>query len=255
MKVVGVSMVKDELDVIEGSLRRMAAEVDHLVVADNASSDGTSDVLWALARELPLTVVEDPEVGYYQSAKMTHLANVAERMGADWVVPFDADERWYSPFGRIAEVLARHPAASILTAELYDHVPSAADGEVGDPMDRIAWRRTAPTPLCKVACRPRASVRIHQGNHGADYGSTIGGQLVVRHFPYRSPGQFVTKVRNGAAAYAATDLPESAGAHWRQYGAILDASGPEVLVEEVFRRWFWAADPSADSGLIRDPCP
>ena len=30
--------------------------------------------------------------------------------------------------------------------------------------------------------------------------------------------QFVSKVRNGAAAYAATDLPPEAGAHWRQYG-------------------------------------
>lgn len=254
MSTAAVSMVKDEADVLPATLEAMAAEVDFLVVADNGSTDGTRELLEQLQSSMPLVVLDDPEVGYFQSAKMSHLAGVAAALGAEWVVPFDADERWYSPFGPIADVLAAHPGAAIAPAELFDHVPTAAD-EGPTPLEAMIWRRREAAPLPKVACRPTAAVRIHQGNHGADYGSTIGGLLVVRHFPYRSPEQFLRKVRNGAAAYAATDLPETDGAHWRQYGAILDKRGPEVLLEEVFRRYFWSEDPEADETLIRDPCP
>ncbi len=77
MSVVGVSTVKDEADVVEWTLRHMADEVDSLVVADNGSRDGTREILAWLADELPLTVVDDPEVGYYQSRRITRLADEA----------------------------------------------------------------------------------------------------------------------------------------------------------------------------------
>jgi hypothetical protein len=112
-----------------------------------------------------------------------------------------------------------------------------------------------PGALPKVAARLRDDLVIEQGNHAAtfDGGTTsFPGQLVVRHFPYRSAEQFVRKARNGAEAYAATDLPFSAGQHWREYGQLLDQGGPEVL-EDVFRTWFWKADPTRNPELIRDP--
>jgi glycosyltransferase involved in cell wall biosynthesis len=90
-------MVRDEADIIEGTLRHMADEVDHLIVADNLSSDGTRDILDTLAKDLPLTVVDDPDPGYTQSAKMSALAErAAVEQRASWIVPFDAedDPRW-----------------------------------------------------------------------------------------------------------------------------------------------------------------
>lgn len=182
--VFGIARVKDEADVIACTVRRMAREVDHLLVADNASTDGTRDILQDLAGDLPLTVVDDPEVGYFQSRQMSTLAAHAAALGADWVIPWDADERWYSPFGRIADVLAGLDGASVATAVLYDHVATADDPDDPSPLTRIGWRRRDPAPLCKVACRPLAPVTIHQGNHDADHGHRVDGQLVVRHFPY-----------------------------------------------------------------------
>jgi hypothetical protein len=253
--VAAVTMVRDEADVIEGTLRAMAREVDLVLVADNGSTDETPVILSALARELPIEILEDPDPAYYQARKMTALAAEASRRGASWVVPFDADERWYSPFGPIGRVLGDLPDdVSLAPAVLYDHVATGLDPD-GPPIERMAWRRRDPAPLPKVAARARPAVRIHQGNHGADFGGPVPGLLAVRHFPYRSAEQFVSKVRNGAAAYRATDLPADQGTHWRQYGAILDASGPEVLIAEVFRRWFWVADPTQDETLIRDPAP
>ncbi len=251
--VVGIARVKDEADIIGATVAHMLTQVEHVIVEDNGSTDGTLDTLYGLDVE----VLHDPTIGYYQSAAMSRLARIASREhDATWVVPFDADECWYSPHGRIADVLAEHPTAAIATAALYDHVATAADPDERDPLKRIGWRRREPTPLPKVACRPALPATIHQGNHGADYGAagTVDGLLVVRHFPYRSAEQFVSKVRNGAAAYAATDLPEDAGKHWRDYGRLLDSGGPEAI-GDVFRAWFWSASPETDPSLIFDPAP
>jgi hypothetical protein len=252
MATFAISMVRDEADIIASTVTHMLDQVDHVIVADNGSVDGTTDIL----HELGVEVLNDPEPAYYQSAKMTMLARVAAEKGADWVVPFDADEWWYCPHAEtIADYLT--PLAEqwlTVTADLYDHVATGHDPDLADPVARIGWRRIQSAPLPKVACRTRHDLVIEQGNHGATYdgGTTALAGLVVRHFPYRSAEQFVSKARNGAAAYAATDLPFTAGQHWRQYGALLDAHGPAVL-EDVFRQWFWSPDPTVDPSLIFDP--
>ena len=139
------------------------------------------------------------------------------------------------------------------TADLLDHVPTGHDQRNGGPVTDIVWRRRQRLPLPKVACRAMRDLTIHQGNHGADFPGVSQplvaiGLIEVRHFPYRSPEQMVRKARNGAAAYAATDLPEDVGAHWRGYGRLSDEE-----LGDVFRRWFWVANPEADPSLIFDP--
>lgn len=249
-EVWAVAMVRDEADIIESSVRRMVDHVDRVLVCDNGSTDGTRELLERLDVEL----VDDPDPAYYQSQKMTRLAALAAGMGASWILPFDADEAWYSPFGRIADVLAEHPDACIAPAAVYDHVATARD-PIGEPMTAMGWRRHQPGPLPKVACRAALPVTIEQGNHGACYPQERPeGLLVVRHFPYRSPAQMVRKARNGAEAYAATDLPEDQGKHWRDYGRLIESQGPEAL-EDVFRRYFWSPEPDADPALIFDPAP
>ncbi len=266
MTVFGVSMIRDEVDIVGHTVRNMARQVDRLIVADNGSVDGTRDLLADLARELPLEVVDDPERGDWQSRKMTALAHRAGEQGASWVVPFDADEWWYWTHGRIADLLASiGEGMMVVAAGLYDHVATGADPDEVNPVRRLGWRRRESLALPKVACRWREDLTIHQGNHGCDYGGVLPASvdaLVVRHFPYRSAAQFLSKVRNGAEAYRATDLPADVGAHWRQWGEILDRDGEEA-VADVFRRWFWRADPTQavricgehQRPLLYDPAP
>lgn len=251
MIVVGITRVKDESDIIGPVLDHMLAQVDAVIVVDNASTDGTADIV----AERPVTLLRDPDPAHYQGQKMTALARVAADKGADWVIPFDADEWWYSPFGRIADVLGEYPS-SIARATLYDHVASGADPADPNPIARMGWRRRQPGAMGKVACRPRLDVTIHDGNHDAHYGAGAAPEnlLVVRHFPYRSAEQFVRKALNGGAALAATDLPDHVGAHWRGYAAILEAHGEDVCAD-IFRQWFWSAAPADDPTLIFDPAP
>ena len=253
MATFGVCMVKDELDVVEGTVRHMADEVDHVIVADNGSTDGTREVLEELAAVLPLTVLDDPDPAYYQSHKMTRLATRAAGAGATWVVPFDADEVWVAST-RIADLLATTEAC-VASAALFNHLCTAVDPVADHPYRSMVWRQRDAAPLPKVAFRWERGAVIHQGNHGVTLpsGGRVEQLLEVRHFPYRSAAQFVSKARNGAAAYRAADLPENQGAHWRAYGDLLDRYGEEAL-EDVFREHFWYLSPT-DSGLINDPAP
>lgn len=247
-------MVKDEADVIAGTLLHLADEVDEFLVSDNGSTDGTREILAELTDMVPLTVLDDPDPAYYQSAKMSALAATAADRGATWVVPFDADEVWFAE-DRISKILA-NAHGNVATARLFNHFPTAIDTNDPDPFLSIEWRQTDPAPLPKVAFRWEPGAVIHQGNHGVTlpHGERPEALLSIRHFPYRTAEQFVRKTRNGAAAYTATDLPTTAGAHWREYGAILDRYGEDVLIDEVFRRWFWFMTP-VESGLIQDPAP
>lgn len=255
MTTFGICMVKDELDVIGGTVSHMADEVDHLIVADNGSADGTRDVLAELTDQLPLTVIDDPDPAYYQSRKMTALADLAADRGAEWIVPFDADELWYGN-DRISTVLAAvGDRCTIANARLFNHFPTAIDPAEADPFKQIIWRQTQPGALPKVAFRWEPGAIVHQGNHGVTLpnGGLSVDVLELRHFPYRSVDQFVRKARNGADAYRHTDLPQNQGAHWRAYGEILDRFGEDGLAG-VFREHFWFFSPT-DSGLINDPAP
>lgn len=245
MTVAAITMVKDEADIVGTTVARMAVEADFVLVYDNGSTDGTRDILEAVDGDV--TIWDDPEPGYFQSAKMTHLAHVAGQRGALWVVPFDADELWTSHLGRLADVLrgcvTRHWAAA--SAQVFDHMATGLD-EGDGPVERMVYRRRDPLPLPKVAARYDHSIVIHQGNHGVSYGDlalgAFEGLMTVHHYPYRSVEQFIRKVRNGARAYAATGdaLRSDIGAHWRQWGTWDDDA-----LAELFRTWYYREDPHA----------
>lgn len=248
--IVAVTMVKDEADVIETTVRHMCSQVDHVIVADNLSTDGTSDIL----ATLPCEVMEDAEPGYFQSQKMTALATYArKRYNATWVVPFDADEIWQTvtPGRTVGEVLMRS-SATVAPAWIYDHVRTDGDAEGLPPQLAMAYRRKDRPALHKVACRTAEDLVIEMGNHQATYTSrftgapTEFGLIEVRHFPIRSVAQYRRKARQGAAALALTDLGEGTGTHWRHWNRLSD----EQLADAFLDHWFYSHE---DSRLALDP--
>lgn len=260
MAALGLCMVRNGADVVAPVVRHMARQLDRVVVMNNLSDDGTDEILADLADELAnVEWSDDVDPAHRQSAKMSAWADELRlETGADWLVPFDVDEVWYSPFGRIADILDELPAhVFTATALLYDHVATSADPAEPDPTLRLGWRRRDPGPFPKVACRLAPGLTVEEGNHGAHYGDgrwpdpvSVDRRLIVRHFPYRSAEQMAEKARIGAAALRAAGLPEHIGQHWHDY----DRLGPDLL-REVFAEHFYADRPDRRSDLIYDPAP
>lgn len=256
MAVFGIAMVRDEADIVTTTVTHMLNQVDHVIVADNLSTDGTRDLLASLACP-QLTIVDDDEPAYTQAEKMTRLAAAAADGGADWVVPFDADEVWCSPHGRLGTVLDRLDEHAVAVAALYDHVATSDDPPGADPVTAMRWRRRAPAALPKVACRTSPELHIEMGNHGCHYsngrwrGREVRDQLVVRHFPYRSAEQMTRKAVRGAAALVAAGMPREVGQHWRDY-ADLEAAEPGAIAR-VFAAYFHSEQPWSDPSLVFDP--
>lgn len=248
--VCALMLVKDEADIIEPIVGHLLGEVDHVVVYDNGSTDGTREIL----ARLDVEAHEDADPAYYQGPKMSRWARELGERGFEWVVPCDADEVWYvASGGRIADFLREMPDdVRVVRATLYDHVRTGLDPEDGNPIRRIGWRHLVGDGRGKVACRIRPDLVIDYGNHGASYSDgavrTVGG-LIVRHFPVRSHEQYARKVRAGAAAIACTDAPEDVCRHWRRRGAMSD----EDLRAEVAR--LHHHDPRRNRRLVYDPAP
>lgn len=237
--IAAVTMVKDEADIIGDVLAHLLNEgVDEIIVADNLSSDGTRDIL----ESFPVHIVDDPEVGYYQSEKMTRLACQAGALGAEWVIPFDADEIWYAPQSTLKEFLTAC-TADVLAAHALQHIPQRDDPD-GPPTRSMGWRRDQWSHMPSMAFRYEPGVAIAQGNHEVTRGGIRVGGLEIREFQYRSFEQMIRKVRNGKAAYDATQISYGEGTHWRRLGAL---SGPELEQE-----WAQMTNPV---GLVFDPAP
>lgn len=259
-RVWAVGMMRDEEDVAYDVVSHLAAEgVDGIIVADNRSTDATRAMLDKAAADAPcpVLVLDDPEVGYFQSRKMTNLAGCAANRGAGWIVPFDADEIWYAHSDRLADALrGLEPEVTTVEARLFNHFATALDTDDPSPFRSMTYRQDHPGPLAKVAFRWQYGAVIGQGNHSVTLpteGRHVTGDVELRHFPYRSVEHFRQKATNGLEAYRATDLPVSEGAHWRQYGEILERLGPDAL-DEVFREWFWFLAP-CNAGMVHDAAP
>jgi glycosyltransferase involved in cell wall biosynthesis len=240
-----IAMMRDEEDIVAETAAHMLGQVDEVIVLLNGSSDRTGAILEGLG----VTVIDDPEVGFYQSAKLTRLAR---SLTTEWVVPFDADEVWVSASGeRLGEVLEALPrAALVCEASVLVHVPTNLDPE-GPPVASMQYRRPRAEMHRSVACRVADELTILPGAHGARYGNRLvlkaAGLIEMRHYPARSPEQLIRKIRNGAEAYAATDLPNAATHRWCQQAKLTDDE-----LREVFATFHFS---EGAKGLVHDPCP
>lgn len=254
MTVFGISMVKNEEDIIETTIRHTLNHVDHIIIADNLSTDNTRSILDSFGTNI--TVVDDDEVGYYQSRKMTNLAHQAAEMGADWVVPFDADEIWFSPsFPTIKQHLEEEEEeVDCVIADWYHHTVTIYDDpSVSNPFLRMRYKTQVKAAMYKIAARTHPKLLIEQGNHGMQKSGpfvTSKSRLECRHFPYRTPKQFCRKVTQGAAAYdGAKDLPDQMGSHWKLFrDQIADR-------DEEAKKIFSTFVMSDLIGLVDDPAP
>lgn len=198
--VWAVSMVKNEQESIRGVVEHLLNQgVDGVLIADNGSTDETPEILEQMRRELPVFVAADTETGYFQAQKMDRLAAWARSAGANWIVPFDADEYWFGAVGTLRESLLL-TGAQVARARIYNVFPIAAAPN-GDPVLHLDL---LPSHLEKVAYQPHPLAKLVHGNHAVIRPGRTELVLRVAHFPWRSFDHFRCKIRSRAPAYRAT---------------------------------------------------
>ena len=214
--MIGVSVVKNEADIIEANIRHNLGFLDRIVVFDHDSCDATRRILDALAAEgLPITLLarraDRAEFGFWQGEFMTALAKLAfEQHGADYVFPIDADEFIDAPSREAIETALDACPNEVANIEWRTYVPGLDAAPGAHPLESVRWRiETAAPSLPKIVVSRRVMSRdwlIGRGNHafcnraGSELsihqGAPVEG-LRLAHLPFRSPEQLTAKVLVG----------------------------------------------------------
>lgn len=269
--IVAISWVRNEEDIIEWFVRHNAAFVDRMIVIDNGSGDRTLPILRLLQGEgLPLDILCDQAPFHRQDAALTELLPEALRMGADWILPLDADEFLCAAPGRdVRTLLAALSCDRITLLPWRTYAPHPSDDpREPNPLRRIRFRREREHPLFHKAIIPsslasRTGARIAAGSHallrsdGEPFHAVATSALFLAHFPVRSPAQIRRKVTEGWRRHCANPL-RSPGTmyHWRDLSARLSAREHCTADDLADIAGRYAAPCEASSpALVCDPIP
>jgi glycosyltransferase involved in cell wall biosynthesis len=227
MKLLLTMLVRDEKDVITTNIAyHLSRGVDHIIVTDNCSLDGTREIIEEFARAGNVTLIKEETDNYNQSVWVTRMARRAAEMGADWVIHNDADEMWWPVEGDLKSTLERIPPEyGSVSVQRTNALPLRKID--GHPFARMTFRYVSSVNGLghslpgKTAHRAAADVELKMGNHALSspsLGPSVETEAItIFHFPYRSFEHFERKIVNGGAALARnTALSEKTADVWRQ---------------------------------------
>ena len=277
MRLFGVTMVRNEADVIEASVRHNLSILDALAIVDHGSIDGTPEILAKLRSEgLPLRLRTEANPLFRQSEMVTALAREAlARDGADFVFALDADE--FLKVGSresLERVLAEVPPGMHAVMHWLTYVPGAFDGDGGAfGPGHLWWRvKRERQRLFKViatrALLERPGDVVASGNHAIVDPVAPNPHLHARlhrdvaalaHCPVRSRAQLEGKIIVGYLAHLATRPKDHRLArHWRDLYDELRAGATltESRLREIASNYglppkHWR--PVAEIELVEDP--
>lgn len=219
MKIVMTLMVRDEADVIRAMLEHHRQQgVDQIIVTDNASTDGTYEILEEYAATGFVDLSVDTRHNKQQAEVVTAMARrAATEFAADWVINADADEFWVSQTSastlrdEIEQFLPEEQAVRVPVVDMIG-LPALA----GTGIERLCYRDTRPVvALEEVGLHAHATpdvmhvgdpnVTVSQGNHTVNGRNAeqlpLSERIEVLHLPWRSWEQYRHKVENAGRAY------------------------------------------------------
>jgi glycosyltransferase involved in cell wall biosynthesis len=242
-KIVSVTRILNEDDIVEAFIRHHAAHVDHMLFLDNGSSDRTLEILREMQAEgFPLKVFQNLSVSFDEIGANTWSYQVASQiLGADWVVFLDADEFIATPNSAPLVTLLPQEAQAI-TARLVNYVQTRED-KADEPVVpwRMRWRDTGNTKVEKLMLRGGLpNVVVEAGNHGAYSGgqklaATPHPDITLAHYPRRNGWQIVQKMAAGwLKALAGGRMGAAHSRHYLSPFETLRDKPWEVLLDEDF---------------------
>lgn len=245
MRLVAVSRVLNEDDIIEAFVRHHAPLVDHHVLLDNGSIDRTVEILKKLHEAgLPVTVFSNRTPLFAETAFNTFLYRYAvEEQKAEAVWFLDADE--FVDLRRMGVGLRKRLAAlpasiSGLQIPLMNYHASAADHSRDLLVPRrIHLRDAVPTTVTKILLRrllPSWKVVVDAGNHkalfdGKEVACLTDHRVVLAHFSERGSWRWLARVVIGRLRVMASgqqELSQNRNSHYvKTYEMLRDA--PHML--------------------------
>ena len=268
MRIVAVTRILNEDDVVEAFARHHATLLDHHVFLDNGSTDRTLEILRTLhAQGLSLSVLQNRSVQFCEATHNTFLHQIATQAHqADWVPFLDADEFLDAPpqDGRstsLRDLLAAMPEEAMalqLRLANYHTSPQDDPAELAVPA-RMRHRAASMPEVWKVIARGRgtpAGTSVADGNHavlvaGAAAPARRTEALRLAHFPSRHPLQLITKAVLGRLKVLAGGQAAEQAGFSEHYTRFLDTmrDEPQVLLRDP------AVMASLDAGiaLVEDP--
>ena len=247
-RIVATMMVRDEIDVVAAMVEHHLDQgVDLLIATDNASVDGTTEVLETYAGTGRVELHHDPEHRKQQGKVVTAMARRARtEHRADWVLNLDADE-FLVPVDTSMTIREALEGTSLNLNAFTTPVTNLVGPPAwsGSGVGRLVWRDHRPDealqsigiyaqPTPNAVHRGETDVFVSQGNHFVSMPSN--GQpppevaMEVLHLPWRSWAQLERKVINAGQGYEANpDLRPTPNHHgmkdYRRYraGRLLEA--------------------------------
>jgi hypothetical protein len=184
--IAAVATIKGDVDIAPLTVRHFLEQGIDLVRIAVAGEEAYESL-----RDSGAILTRDEERWHYQQEWIDFLAALSARDGAEWIIPFDADEFWFARKGTLAECLS----------SIADNYSAA----IASIWQHATWTHRYPSPLLgfrKVAYRWAPDRRISPGNHtlltSSDI-SVIEGLLAIRHLPYRSYQQLRDKISDANA--------------------------------------------------------
>jgi hypothetical protein len=269
MRIVAVSRVLDEADIIEAFVRHTASYVDHHIFMDNGSEDGTLGILAALKSEgLPLSVFQNGCVSFNEANHLTFLYREAiANHAADWVAFLDVDEflddrlAGSSPLAILQRLENAYPDAYCLKIPTADYVATSQDdaAELIVPARTRKRRPLSDNYKAMVQGGPaNMNFEIQSGGHGIRYADRVGKtvmqtELRIAHYSERSAYQYLVKfVRGWSRVLAAGPTVATSGLayHYKSpYEALLNRPA-DFLRSDSFMK-FKSASPDLTDDPIR----
>lgn len=210
-KIVVVSMVKNEADIIESFVRYYMTFADGMIIVDHNSDDDTGNILNELQKEYPSLIIEKSyTVEHIQNEIMTNLVKFAAiELQADWILPMDADEFLIpSNMGIDIRSLLSRMNYSVVSLNWidYEFVDHKSDRDIfilNRPCNKSLTVNAMPKIIIKGTLVRNNNIRLTQGNHGVRLLKGAGVEewvpfyknldLILAHFPFRSQEQYISK--------------------------------------------------------------
>ena len=228
--IVMTLLVKNEEQMLAQQIEfHHALGVDHFIVTDNNSTDGTPDIIRRYQEKgWVVDVIEEHATDYEQKAWVDRMVELARaKHHADWIINADADEFWLPACGSFSELL-RATRANVLAGELHSVLPEESKPwqewtqlvRYVDDYEAYGLSRFSifERQNKKVLHRSRGYLQISMGNHKVSMLPHIEhrADITIFHFNVRGREQFMQKMINGGKQLE-QHKGRHGGRHWRYF--------------------------------------